>query len=257
MTAPGELCDALKQSLLAFRSKGLTKQKDLRKAYGALCRSLGVEHAAVAQPANRPAQEPKKEDGTKETAPVDTVAETKGETKDPKVNGLKKKVKRGKHAGQLEKKEAKKRRMEAAAEGFAGVSFPTANVDIDVRDDADGANDAVPVVPDAPRPKKTPKKKALGEANRANEADLVKSTPAKQKKQPGNSGATRYLVAINRSPSRLSNRRSRHAQDAEDAEETESRDDAPVDATVDALVRQEGEEDAGEDAGEDAQEEPE
>ena len=184
VTAPVELCDALKQSLVAFRSKGLTKQKDLRKTYGALCRSLGVESGTVApasKPANKPAQEPKKEANGEEKEPTPESAETK----ESKVNGLKKKVKRGKHAGQLEKKEAKKRRMEASAEGFAAVSFLT--VHLDVLDDADDTNDAAPVVrDDEPGPKKTPKKKTLGEVNRANEAKLVESTPGKQKKQPGN-----------------------------------------------------------------------
>lgn len=104
-----KLWEPLKESLAAFTSKGLGKQKDLKKSHSMLAKLLGL---ALDEPMTTVVK------AVVTSRPVDIAGQS---------NGLKEVVvttkKKSNRPGDKEKKEAKKRRMAASAQGFGDVTF--------------------------------------------------------------------------------------------------------------------------------------
>lgn len=144
------LWEPLKGAIAAFATTGLSKQKDLKKSFTTLVRLFGVTVSSV--PALVAQQ------GQSSKAPVRKleVAQTNGgkNEKQPAAGPSKKRTKRD--VIEKEKKEAKKRRMEASSEGLAADAV-FSRVDVEVADAAEAESvDNTGV--DQPQQKKKKKK---------------------------------------------------------------------------------------------------
>lgn len=145
-----ELWEPLKEALASFLQTSVAKQKELRKSCGALTRLLNVADKLPSQ-------------GLRSTS--DPTAEKSNPVQ---VNGVRDKApvpskKRTKHAGNKEKKEAKRRRMALSAEGLASEPvFSHADIEIDEAPDVE----PVQLTVTSPPTKTTKKKKDPSLANR-------------------------------------------------------------------------------------------
>jgi hypothetical protein len=145
-----QLWEPFKAALTVFTAKGLGKQKDLRKNHSLLARRMGLAlDETITAPVRATAAAGGRSTTTKSSS--SSSSSLKGgkvgtAAKSTRANGSKAAVAaegesgvmtttkkpKSNRPGDKEKKEAKKRRMTASAEGFTDVTFAQVDMDIDV-----------------------------------------------------------------------------------------------------------------------------
>lgn len=130
-TDDGQLWKPFKEALTLFTAKGLGKQKDLKKNHSMLARLMGLALDEI-EPVQITSGGSLAKRSLPEAKSTKTANGSKGgetTTRKPKSNRF----------GDKEKKEAKKRRMTASAEGFGDVTFAQVDMDIDVSPEAEAS----------------------------------------------------------------------------------------------------------------------
>jgi hypothetical protein len=186
-----QLWDPFKAALTVFTAKGLGKQKDLKKNHTALARLMGLAldetiTAAAGGPSTTTKSSLKKD--TTRTAAAGAKSTTKnigaaGESGIVvgSVMTTTKKTKSNR-PGDKEKKEAKKRRMTASAEGFTNdVTFAQVDIDIDVAPEDD--DEVVQEVVGDRKKRRKDSKKTMTESHENTNGNQVESLKEEVKKK--------------------------------------------------------------------------
>jgi hypothetical protein len=181
---------SVKTAVTQFTGKRFVKDRDIRKGYVVLARHLnlpltmkaaGVETTAQSQKQPVPSK-------TTETAEAANDEESGDETKAATPTNPVRKMKRNRLTDQ-ERKEAKKRRMVAGAEGVAEIAFAGVNID-DIADTEENKTSATGEET-SNEPQKGKAKKEKKKKSNASLTDVSPAAVTEQRKEPEQEAGTK------------------------------------------------------------------